>query len=352
MLTRACFLPIILAFSSTILLFGREKSDVIVMKNGDRITCEVKNIDSGSVYASVDYIDGTITIEWSKVARIDSKQPFIVRTQDGSVYTGTIKTTETQANTPVTLAIVGDTETTELHRSQIVSVDETSEKFFQRFNGSVGLGLSYTKGNQATQYNFNSDVEYLRERWSASAAYVSNVSASSGSPTSTRNQVNLTASRLLRWNNYYVSGLMNLLQSSTQDINHQTTLGGGVGRYLVRSNRSTWTLLGGMSWQNTFYNSAATTVSNQNLAAAVLASELKFFKFKKTNIDVSGFLYLGLSEPGRVRFNTNATYYVKLFGDLNWNVTFYGNWDNNPPPNLVGSDYGTTSGLSWTFGAH
>jgi hypothetical protein len=48
--------------------------------------------------------------------------------------------------------------------------------------------------------------------------------------------------------------------------------------------------------------------------------------------------------------NTNASYYIKLFSDLSWNFSFYGNWDNQPPPTLSGSDYGTSSGLSWTFG--
>ena len=28
----------------------------------------------------------------------------------------------------------------------------------------------------------------------------------------------------------------------------------------------------------------------------------------------------------------------------------YGNWDNRPPANFSGSDYGSSSGLSWTFG--
>src|SRR5215472_3570027 len=29
---------------------------------------------------------------------------------------------------------------------------------------------------------------------------------------------------------------------------------------------------------------------------------------------------------------------------------WFPNWDNRPPRNLRGSDYGTTSGLTWTFG--
>jgi len=46
----------------------------------------------------------------------------------------------------------------------------------------------------------------------------------------------------------------------------------------------------------------------------------------------------------------NATYYVKLTGNLSWNVSFYGNWDSRPPDGLSDSDYGSSSGLSWKFG--
>jgi hypothetical protein len=38
-------------------------------------------------------------------------------------------------------------------------------------------------------------------------------------------------------------------------------------------------------------------------------------------------------------------------GQLSWNISFYGNWDNRPPGNLPGSNYGTSSGLAWTFGS-
>jgi hypothetical protein len=51
-----------------------------------------------------------------------------------------------------------------------------------------------------------------------------------------------------------------------------------------------------------------------------------------------------------VRFDTNLAYYVKLFGKVDWNVSFYGNWDTQPPSGLSSSDYGASSGLSWSFG--
>jgi hypothetical protein len=77
---------------------------------------------------------------------------------------------------------------------------------------------------------------------------------------------------------------------------------------------------------------------------------LKVFRFSKTNLTVSAALLTALSQPGRVYFNTNASYYVKLFSNLKWNASFYGNWDNRPPAGFSGSDYRSTSGISWTYG--
>ena len=109
-------------------------------------------------------------------------------------------------------------------------------------------------------------------------------------------------------------------------------------------------VLGGFAWQNTQYKNNTADQPTQNAASVLVASELKFFRFKKTDLDVSVSIFPDISEPGRVRVNTNASYYIKLFSDLSWNLSFYGNWDNEPPPTFSGSDYGSSSGLTWTFG--
>jgi len=46
----------------------------------------------------------------------------------------------------------------------------------------------------------------------------------------------------------------------------------------------------------------------------------------------------------------NATYWMKFWSNFTWNISFYRNWDNQPPPTFSGSDYGTSTGLGWTFG--
>jgi hypothetical protein len=106
----------------------------------------------------------------------------------------------------------------------------------------------------------------------------------------------------------------------------------------------------GLAWQNTRYTQDLAALGSQNVATLLVASEVEFFKFDKTNLTVQGTVFPAVSEPGRVFTNTNMTYYVKFFGNFTWNLSFYGNWDNRPPAHLAGSDYGTSSGLGWTFG--
>jgi hypothetical protein len=332
-------------------LFARETTDVLVMKNGDRMTCQVKGLDAGVLYVSFDYIDGTTSVQWSKVARLESKQLFIVKTEDGSVYTGSLNTPETPIGQPVKIEIVESPEKeVMLDSPQIVGMTETSEKFWRRFNGQLNFGVIYSKGNSSTQYNFGSQAEYLRERWSAQASVSSNLSSSSGVSASTRNLLNFGSSRLLPWNNYFYAGLGSFLQSSAQGITLQTTIGGGLGRYFKNTNQSKISVLGGIAWQSTKYQPSVVPLGTQNLAAAVIAANFSFFRFSKTNLTATATLFPDLTQPGRVQFTTNTTYYVKLVGNLSWNLSFYGNWDNRPPVGFSGSDYGSSSGLSWTFG--
>jgi len=214
----------------------------------------------------------------------------------------------------------------------------TSDKFWERFNGDLSFGTIYTKGNQSTQYTLGSQLAYVRERWSAGAGYDSSLSTSSGTSASTRNSLNLSGLHLLPWNNWFYSGVGDFLQSSVQGISLQTTVGGGIGRYLKNTNRASVTVLGGGAWQNTSYRQSTSPVSGQNLATALIYSEAKLFRFSKTNLTATAMLLPALSEPGRVRFSSNASYYVKLFSNLKWNVSFYGNWDNRPPQGFASSD--------------
>lgn len=332
-------------------LHAREKSDLIVMKNGDKITCEVKGLTSDTLYISVDYILNTLSVDWTKVDHIESNQLFLVRTEDGSVYTGAISTPEASVGRPVEIKIVETPEgAITLERKRIVRIDETGARSWQRWNGQVGAASSYTKGNESSQYNLNSSIGYIAPRWSAGASYNSSLTSSSHVSVSTRNEVSLQGQRLMQWNNWYYTGLIDLLQSSVQGIQLQNSFGGGIGRNIINTGNTFFTAYGGFAWQQINYKQATPPVRTQQVVTGLVGTQVRLFRFDKTTLSVSANLLPAISQPGRVHFNLNTSYYVKLWGKLNWNFTLYGNWDNQPPPGFSNSDYGTTSGLSISFG--
>jgi hypothetical protein len=332
-------------------LLARDKTDVLVMKNGDRMSCEVKGLEAGILQVSFDYIDGTTSVDWSKVARVESKQLFLVKTEDGSVYTGTLNTLTTSSGRPVKIEVAeSPAQGIEIDQPQIVSLTPTSENFWQRFNGEISSGVTYSKGNQSTVYSLGSETAYVRERWGVRADFDSNLSSNNGATASARNELTVIATRLMPWKNWFYASMTDFLQSSVQGISLQSSLGGGVGRYLKNTNRASISLIGGGAWQNTNYQQSSAPVSGHNLAAGWVYADAKLFKFSKTNLNLTAGLLPAISDPGRIRLNANASYYVKLFSDLKWNISFYANWDNRPPTGFSSNDYGTSSGLSWTFG--
>ncbi len=167
---------LILAFLFTLTapLFARDKTDRLTMKNGDSMACEIKGLDGGVLY--------------------ESTQLFVVKTEDGSVYTGALKTAGMGADRPMQIHVLQPPEQVlTVERSQIVQMVATSDKFWERFNGGISLGTIYSKGNQSTQYSLAASTAYVRERWNAGARLDSNLSKSTGTTASTRNSLAFTA---------------------------------------------------------------------------------------------------------------------------------------------------------------
>ena len=330
---------------------AQARNDVVVMKNGDRITCEIVSLEGGVLNVKLDYADGTVSLQWSKVERIESSRLFIVRTEKGSVHTGTLSTVARDSGEPVKIEVEKTPiEKVEIESKDVIKIGTTADTFLKRLNGDISVGVSYAKGNQSTQYSFSSSVEYPRDKWSAKASFSSNLSSNADSEKVSRNSLNIRVNRLLPRENLYVTGIANLTQSSEQGIGLQSSVGGGVGYFFKNSNRTKIALVGGLGWQRTNYVGSGTARNTQNTTAAIVATEIQFFKFKKTNFNLEATLLPSISEPGRVYFRLNQSYYVKLYRDLSWNISFYGNWDTRPPPGLSGSDYGTSTGLGWIFG--
>ena len=349
---KVCAIVVCVIFMFSFTLNAQKvRSDVVVMKNGDRFTCEITGLKYGTLYIKLDYVDGTVEIDWSKVEKVESSRLFIVKTEDGVVHEGRITPVDPGPDNVPKINVAVDTATRlELATADVVKIDNSSERFWNRFNGDVNFGLNYTKGNNSTQYNLSSTAEYPRERWGVEATLNSTLSANEGSDTSTRNEVRTKVYRLLNRNNWFLNGGVGYLDSSEQGITRQFTFTGGLGYFFTNTNRSKISLIGGIAVQRTHYKRAGVLTGSENQVAAMLASEIRYFRFKKTGLSLYTTLLPSLNDPGRYFFKMNQNYYYKIFSNLTWNVSLYGSFDNRPPFGLPGSDYGLSSGLGWTFG--
>lgn len=329
--------------------FARQKKDIIQFTNGDRITCEIINLDKGYLYVKLEYADGTVAMDWSKIARIESPQTFVVADREGMRYTGNLQSAvEENVAGGLNVQVTGPATSQVISSKDVVEIHRTDTTFWQNLHGGLDVGLNYSKQQNRTQYNFQTNEVFERTKWLASANYESSFSGG-GNISDLRNDLRLNVTRqLLSPRNFY-SGMTEFLQSAEQQLNLRTTIGGALGHMFSYTNNSFITAFGGMDWNRERYSSNATVGRNGNSAEAIFGTQVNFFRFKTTNILADARVYPSLTDLGRVRFDFNASLKLRVAKDLYWRFGYYLNFDSRPPQNLSNSDYGSTSSLGWTF---
>jgi len=232
--------------------------------------------------------------------------------------------------------------------NEVVGLNRTDTSFWQNLHGGIDAGLNFSKQQSRTQYNFQTNALFQRAKWAAAGDYQSSFSGGGGI-SNVRNDLKLNTNRQLRSQHNFYMGLAEFLQSNEQQLDLRTTLGGAVGHLFSNTNNSFVSCFGGVVWNREHYSSEATVGQTGDSAEAVIGTQLNFFRFKKTNILANASLYPSLTEPGRVRFDMNTSMKIRIAKDLYWNLGYFLDVDSRPPQNLPKTDYGSTSGLGWTF---
>ena len=80
-------LSLLCALSAT----ASNKDDVVVLKNGDRLTGEIKGLQRGELRIKADYMAEAVRLDWSKIQSIESKSTFMIWLVDGKLVTNRIQ---------------------------------------------------------------------------------------------------------------------------------------------------------------------------------------------------------------------------------------------------------------------
>ena len=319
-----------------------QKTDIIVLLNGDRITGEVKLLNRGRLEVSTDDA-GTLQIEWIKVASVTTKVQFDVATDDGRRFVGSLR-----AGPDGKVAIIGPAGDTVIALSvyEIVSLAPIHAGFFQRLDGSVNLGASYTQASGIGQVSFDGKVEYRRPSFVASTTLSMGLTQKENEPDTTRYslQAGYQKFRPNRW----VVAPFGLFESNPDlGFDLRSTGALAIGRYLVQTNGG-WLMLGGGAAAGRENPVDGDNVTNID-ALGVLSASMFSYDFPKTSLDLSVLVFPSLNDFGRIRINANLAYSRELIRDFNFTVTAYNAFDNRPPTaGASKNDVGFSLALGWT----
>jgi len=240
--------------------------------------------------------------------------------------------------------VVTVSDTVEVAIAEIVNMTNVNKTLWSRFDGYVELGFNYAKANNATNFNFSTKIDYRAPKWLFGFSFDSRFQDQDDAESFRRNQGTLYGNYLLP-KSWYVGAFTQLEQNQQLDLDLRFLLGAVGGRDILQSNRVEWNWLVGVLSNREEYTGQEAATS----AEAVVGTRFSWFTFGDWENDLSTSLlvYPSLSESGRVRSAFDASYRQDLFGDLYFRLSFYHQYDSEPPPAASDVDYGTTLAVGW-----
>ena len=315
------------------------KTDVVELRNGDRITCEIRKLERGKLTVKTDGL-GTVGIEWDDVERLTSKATYDVELESGQRLFGSLVRGDAG-----TVLVTTSSDPARLQLTDIVRIAPLGGTFWRRLDGNVDAGFSFTQANVQTQWSLNSEISYRSRLWLSSLSGDSALTTREDADRQTRNTLALQSQRFLgaRWS---ALGFGQFQQNEELSLDLRTLVGFGVERRMVQSNRTILAAVGGTAWTHEQYSGA----EDENVAELVAGVNWKWFTFdgRSTNLDVGLLSYYALNHP-RVRLELNTSFKSDIVGDLYWSINLFESYNSDPPADQKRSDFGVSAALGWSF---
>ena len=337
------FLALLLALTA----MAKNVDDVVVLKNGDRLTGEIKGLQSGELRVKSDYMAEAVRLDWAKVERLESKSTFMIWLVDGKLMTDVMRLLPTNSSEVPNFIIGSSAQTIRVPQLDVIRITPADKQFWKRLEGSIDFGFSFTSGNDQYQTQLAATTTYRTGDHSFTASIDSAFSGQTEGTSLTRNQFTFDYRKQLsrRW---YVGGIFDLLRSDQQSLKLRTTVGGLVGRNMIQTEHTRLSVFGGVAGARENYSETIGTPKSTN-ADAIAGADFVTFRFSRTDIRSRFSLFPSLTTPGRKRLQATSDLRIKIVKDLWWGFHVYENFDSKPPVRADKNDLGVSTSLGWKF---
>lgn len=315
-----------------------QTKDSVWIRNGDRITGEVKSMRRGLLTYSTDDL-GTIYVEWDKVDRIITTRVVEVRLASGEKFYGTL-----ELGFPGRAVLGADT----LRLADIVMMAPIEGQFVARLNGYVDLGFSYQKANSTVQLTTGARVQYRAPNDETTLELTTFVEDRDDSDETSRLSTAL-AERLFLTNRWSTGLLVGYDQNNELDLAGRARLVGFGSRMLAESNDSEFLASAGVVLARERYIS---TDSASSGVEGMLSAAFRAFRYDQPKLDASltSQAFPSFTVRGRVRLQNDLRVSYELIKDFMLTGTLFDTFDSKPPSEVASKhDFGTTLSISWTF---
>ncbi|MEL4308020.1 DUF481 domain-containing protein [Joostella sp. CR20] len=318
-----------------------QTSDTLALDNGDIIVGEIKEMKNGVLSIETDYSDSDFTIKWIKVKKISSSQYYLVTLSNG-VRLNTDLRTKAKDTGVVDLSSLNEKVTVNI--SDIVYIKAIKTSFFSRLSASLSVGYNFTKSNNLSQFTVRSTLGYIADKWGASGSFNSVRSKQDSVAETNRTDANIGAKYFLK-NDWFMSLSGDFLSNDEQKLDLRTTIKGGLGKYIIHSNRVYFGTGAGLAWNNERFSDEDNT--HRNSLEAYLGLELNMFDFDDISLYSNFTAYPSLTESGRVRTDFSLDLKYDLPYDFFLKVGFTHNFDSKPIADAAKVDYIFQTTFGW-----
>jgi hypothetical protein len=321
-------------------LSAADKVDVLQLRNGDRITCEIKRLNRSVLTVSTDPL-GTVSVYWGQVAGLESPREFDIQLASGEQFYGRLL-----AAPPNQLVVaLGAGSSATLALADVVRLVPIGNGIWDRVDGSLDAGFSFAQANLETHLTVNGTGSYRSPKYLLSAGYASQVTTREDADRLFRSDLMLSANRFLS-NRWYTIGWGAFQQNDELALDLRALAGGGIGRDLVHTNRRLWSTYAGLAYN---YEQYADEPSDGSAEAAI-GGQLDFFTpasddFSITNRVVT---YFNLARA-RVRVELQSAWRHEFLKDFYWSLNGYESFDGDPPAEQKKNDFSASFTLGWKF---
>ncbi len=330
----------VLATMAPLAVAAAEKTDIVVLVNGDRITGEIRGVSRGQLDLKTDDA-GRLSIEWVKVMRVTSPQQFELVTSRGVRHFSALGAPDDTERGVLRLD-----DGALLPIPEVVSVVPIYGGLASRLQAYFDLGYSLAKSNEATTLSSDGAVQYRGRYLGTSTEFDLYVQDSANDELKNRATIKETGD--LYFGRWTFQTLVQAERNDELNLKLRLAVAAGASYAFLRTSSMELSARGGLGVLRESYTDTAATES----IAGIVGGSWNVFHYDSPTLDgelkVDAFPYL--SDLGRVRVQGSIRLKYEVIRDFNVGVTFSETFDSRPPdPAAPKVDYTLALTVGWWY---